>query len=156
MIYKIYKLIYNDKVVYVGKTKKTLRQRMYNGYEHNKFIKDIYKDCKMELIEETDDTSRERYWIDFYKETTLNIQKGDGLDYKKRNIEYREKIKESKKRYMRQYHLRNKNGNENIVDKSTFCIDCLYVFDEFKKYRSKDKCNTCYQKSYQKKYREKN
>jgi hypothetical protein len=31
--------------------------------------------------------------------------------------------------------------------KSTFCIDCLYVFDHIKRYHSKDRCNGCYQKT---------
>jgi hypothetical protein len=33
-------------------------------------------------------------------------------------------------------------------DKSTFCIDCLYVFDKRKKYHAQDRCNGCYQKLY--------
>lgn len=148
MMYKIYKLIHDDKVVYVGKTKRTLRQRMYNGYEHNKFLKDIYKFCKMELIEETNDASRERYWIDFYKETALNIQKGDGLDYEKRNIEYREKLKQQRKNQQRK--------KLKFENRSLFCVVCLYVFDDIKKYRSKDKCQHCYQKDYQRNYKEKN
>lgn len=33
-------------------------------------------------------------------------------------------------------------------DKSTFCIDCNYVFDTQKKYHAQDRCNGCYQKLY--------
>ena len=33
-------------------------------------------------------------------------------------------------------------------DKSSFCIDCNYTFDEYKPYHSRDRCNACYQKSY--------
>jgi hypothetical protein len=33
-------------------------------------------------------------------------------------------------------------------DKSSFCIDCLYIFDSLKKYHSRDRCNPCYQKLY--------
>jgi hypothetical protein len=33
-------------------------------------------------------------------------------------------------------------------DKSTFCIDCNYVFDKEKKYHAQDRCNACYQKLY--------
>lgn len=33
-------------------------------------------------------------------------------------------------------------------DKSTFCIDCNYVFDDEKKYHAQDRCNGCYQKLY--------
>jgi hypothetical protein len=35
-----------------------------------------------------------------------------------------------------------------IKEKSSFCIDCEYVFDEIKKYHSRDRCNPCYQKLY--------
>jgi hypothetical protein len=35
-----------------------------------------------------------------------------------------------------------------IENKSTFCVDCLYVFDHYKKYHSRDRCNACYQKMY--------
>ena len=33
-------------------------------------------------------------------------------------------------------------------DKSTFCVDCLYVFDTQKKYHAQDRCNPCYQRLY--------
>lgn len=36
----------------------------------------------------------------------------------------------------------------NIKDKSSFCIDCEYVFDIHKPYHSRDRCNPCYQKIY--------
>lgn len=35
-----------------------------------------------------------------------------------------------------------------LENKSKSCVDCGYVFDEFKKFHSKDRCNACYQKSY--------
>lgn len=35
-----------------------------------------------------------------------------------------------------------------LENKSLFCLDCLYVFDDFKKYHSRDRCNPCYQKLY--------
>ena len=39
-------------------------------------------------------------------------------------------------------------ANIKPEDKSSFCIDCLYVFDSLKKYHSRDRCNPCYQKLY--------
>lgn len=33
-------------------------------------------------------------------------------------------------------------------EKSSFCIDCGYVFDDFKKYHARERCNPCYQKLY--------
>lgn len=35
-----------------------------------------------------------------------------------------------------------------MENKSTSCVECGYVFDEFRKYHSRDRCNPCYQKSY--------
>ena len=61
---KIYKIIRGKDVIYIGSTKlKYLCQRKAIGY---KFIPD-YKECSFELIEETDDVSREQYWIDYYR-----------------------------------------------------------------------------------------
>lgn len=58
MRYKIYKLIgyNNNNVIYVGITKRLLEKRL-SGHQY----KDITS--KIELIEETDDKSREKYWI---------------------------------------------------------------------------------------------
>jgi hypothetical protein len=121
MTYKIYKLVYEGNIVYVGRTKMTLKQRGYVGYSHNIHLKDIHKNCIMELIEETDDISRERYWINHYKETVLNIQKGDGLDHKEYQKEYwnrednkqrnreRLKIHQQKKRNKEYENQRNKS-----------------------------------------------
>lgn len=81
MKYKIYKLVYDNTVVYVGRTKTTLKLRKQNGYGRNQ---QFFKLCDIELIEETDDISRERYWIEYYRnsgEPLFNIKKGDGLDY---------------------------------------------------------------------------
>lgn len=33
-------------------------------------------------------------------------------------------------------------------DKSPFCVECLYVFDDNKKYHAQNKCNGCYQRLY--------
>lgn len=35
-----------------------------------------------------------------------------------------------------------------LENKSLFCIDCEYVFDDFRKYHSRDRCNPCYQRLY--------
>jgi hypothetical protein len=116
MKYKIYKLIYENKVVYVGRTKMTLKQRGYVGYSHNIHINKIYKDCSMELIEETDDISRERYWINYYKETVLNIQKGDGLNHKEYQKEYWNK-EDNKERLLKRQKLAVKKYRENNPEK---------------------------------------
>jgi len=70
---KIYRIVDNTNGnIYIGKTKKKylcqrLAQHKYD-YKNNKpcMSRDIIKngDYRMELIEETDDETRERYWIE--------------------------------------------------------------------------------------------
>lgn len=103
MKYKIYKLIFDNKVIYVGRTIMDLERRKSRKY---KFIP-FHRSCNIELIEETYDVSRERHWIQYYKDLgfeLLNKYKGDGLDVK----EYRDSHKEIMKEY------RNKNKDEYI------------------------------------------
>ena len=102
---KIYKLVYNGVVVYVGKTKQTLKRRKKGGYKGNPDVQAIYKECDMVLIEETSDVSRERYWIEYYKESLLNIRPGEtGLSKK----EQRKQWKESNREYFNQWEEVNK------------------------------------------------
>lgn len=119
-MYKIYKLIWNNRVVYVGQTTQSLIRRKSSGYKGT-CVEHIYKECSIELIEETDDVSRERYWIDFYRNEVLNILDGNGFDKKeylnkwesenKKNREqYREKRKAIKKEYDRQRYLSRKKS----------------------------------------------
>lgn len=71
-MYKIYKIIDNtNDNVYIGITKQKLYQRLNNHKQDFKrgsalMSREIIKngDYKIELIEETDDKSRERYWIE--------------------------------------------------------------------------------------------
>lgn len=98
---KIYKLIHNDEVVYIGRTIATLTERKNWQYKSNPKLQSIYKECNIELIEETDDISREHYWISFYgKDNLLNIKYGDGIDKKEQNTiacrKYRLKQKQRK------------------------------------------------------------
>jgi hypothetical protein len=111
---KIYKLIYNNEVVYVGRTKHKLNRRIQLGYSTN--VEKILKDCSIELIEETDDISRERYWIDLLKNEghpLLNkIGGSTGLDHIEAKKVYRENNKESilewQKEYQNGYYEKNK------------------------------------------------
>lgn len=107
---KIYKLIYNDKPIYIGLTKGTLERR--KGGSNGSVPKEIYKESKIELIEETEDVSRERFWINHYLEMGFelyNRQMGNGWDrithtneYHK--VYYREKnLKVYHREYMREY-----------------------------------------------------
>jgi hypothetical protein len=124
MKYKIYKLVHNDVAVYIGKTKLTLKKRKSAGYKKNPPVQAIHKECVIELIEETSDVSREIYWIEYYKDTLLNIRRGDaGLSQKEYKKEWEEANKELRKeqrkqrnksnrdyrnQYMREYRLKNK------------------------------------------------
>jgi len=111
---KIYKLTFKDEVVYIGQTKRKLYKRKCNGYDNIPF----YKECKIELIEETDDESRERYWIKFYLDLgapLLNIRLGNGFDTKEYNKNYREKNKGYYVNYLRDYSKKYYEENKEKV-----------------------------------------
>jgi hypothetical protein len=116
MKYKIYKLIHRGIVVYVGKTKLTLHQRKSCGYRQNLSIQAIYKECDIILIEETDDVSRERYWVDYYKDTLLNKRNGDtGLSHKEVVKQWYESNKEKIKEHQKEYRESNKEKKKEQV-----------------------------------------
>jgi hypothetical protein len=131
---KIYKLIHNAEIVYVGKTTQDLIRRKTAGYGNTV---SFYKECSMELIEETDDVSRERYWIEKLiseGHPLLNKRGGEsGLDKKEYNKEYKEKNKEYKKEYNKEYKEKNKE----------------YYKECYKEWREKNKE---YYKEYQREY----
>lgn len=105
MKYKIYKLIHNGVVVYVGKTTRTLKKRKSDGGYRGCAVESIYKECDIVLIEETDDVAREDYWIDYYKDTVLNIKRGDRRLSEK---EYNKEWRESNREYMKEYRESNR------------------------------------------------
>jgi hypothetical protein len=108
---KIYTLIYQGQIVYVGQTTyKNLNNRKASGYGNTV---PFYKECTIQLIEETDDVSRERYWIDRLRDeghSLLNKYDGNGLDHKEYVKEYalRENRKEYVKGYLKEYRNNNK------------------------------------------------
>jgi hypothetical protein len=106
MKYKIYKLILNEQVVYVGQTTLSLERRKRGPYRS--IDKDIIKLSKIELIEDTDDVSRERYWIKYYIELGYKLyNKENGSGYKgsieSKEFEYRRSKSEIRKNYKREY-----------------------------------------------------
>ena len=122
---KIYKIILNEKVIYVGKTKLDLSRRHQLGHPYYP----EYKMGQIELIEETDNARRERFWIEFYRnlgEPLLNKQNGDGFikelddkfDYKSYlkvyRIAYYQKNKEYYKNYNKKRNERLKNNEKEI------------------------------------------
>lgn len=117
-LYKIYKLVYKGEIVYIGQTKHTLKHRFSTGYTSIPF----YKDCSIELIEETSDVSREDHWINFYLERgikLLNKRSGNINKEPKKVKEYEsedqklEKTKAYRKEYYRKYNLNKRNLNKN-------------------------------------------
>ena len=63
--YRVYLIKLNDIVVYVGITKQTLNKRLATG---GYVWLNIDENFVMELIEETDDFTREEHWIKEYKD----------------------------------------------------------------------------------------
>jgi hypothetical protein len=114
-MYKIYKLVYNGVVVYVGRTTSLLEIRKSKGYKTNEAVQAIYKDCDIILIEETDDVSREDYWVQHYKETLLNIRRGTtGLSQNEYNKEYQKEYRKANRedylQYQREYRKKMKKS----------------------------------------------
>lgn len=75
---KIYKIVYKGDVIYIGKT--ILKLRVRKSCKNYSISDDIYKESEIELIEYTDDVSRERYWIEYYISIgakLLNKRNGD-------------------------------------------------------------------------------
>lgn len=70
-MYKIYRIVYEGKTLYVGKTKRTLKERLKTGFKFIPGLESVIDKCQIEVIEETDDASRERYWIEEYKKQDM-------------------------------------------------------------------------------------
>ena len=139
-MYKIYKIIDNtNSNVYIGRTRRTLKVRLREHKNSQKCSSvDIIKngDYRIELIEETHDKMRERYWIlntecinkaipgrtkiEWLEDNTEKIkeyQKEYYEDNKEKNKEYREKNKDHIANYNKEYNEKNKDKrkeyNEN-------------------------------------------
>jgi hypothetical protein len=138
---KIYKLIYDNEIVYVGQTKQELTKRKKSGYGNTV---PFFKECSVELIEETTDVSREKYWIEKLRSEghpLLNKICGvTGLDKKEYDKEYRDCNREKKKEHDKEYYQKNK---EVINQKKK---------EYNKEYSEKNKEK---RKEYQKEYRDK-
>jgi hypothetical protein len=97
-IYKIYKIVDNTNGnIYIGLTIQTLKERLRGHVRHLDCVsRDIIKngDYKIELIEETEDKSRERYWV-------INTECINRSIPGRRDKEYREDNKEKLKQYLK-------------------------------------------------------
>ena len=124
MKYKIYKLIYQGEIVYVGRTMRSLKERKKSGYKGT-CVQDISDDCVMELIEETNDVSREKYWIDEIKKTSNLLNKRGGntglsdKEWRKNNKELiRQLDKEWRKNNKESLKIRRKEYNKEYSEKN--------------------------------------
>ena len=125
---KIYRIVDNTNGnIYIGKTKQTLKERLSAHKSHkNCSSREILKngDYRMELIEETEDPTRERYWILNTDCINKQIPGRNRKEYKKeyrvknkdiiqnKQKEYREKNKES----ILEYRENNKDKQNNIIN----------------------------------------
>ena len=109
-MYKIHKIVDNtNDNVYIGITTQTLKRRLKNHrYYDNKCLScNIIKngDYRIELIEETDDKTRERYYIE---NTDCINKKIPGRTRKEWREDNKEKYKQQNKKDCRKYYEKNK------------------------------------------------
>lgn len=108
-MYKIYKLVLNGVPIYIGKTKELYYSvRRAKGYPSNQEVQSVIKECEYVTIEETDDASRERYWIDEYRKMgfkLFNKRRGDGI------------TKEEKKELVKNWHKENADYMKAVTKK---------------------------------------
>jgi len=120
---KIYKIVDNTNGnIYIGKTENTLKQRLaVHKIDKNCSSTEIIKngDYRMELIEETQDKTRERYWIENTECINKQIPGRNRKEYKK---EYRVKNKDIIQNKQKEYREKNKESileyRENNKDKT--------------------------------------
>ena len=130
---KIYRIVDNTNGnIYIGKTKqKYLSKRLGQHRERMTCMsREIIKngDYKIELIEETEDESRERYWIEntdcINKQIPGRTQKEWREDNKEKVIQNKKKYsdkpenKEKKKEYQKKHHEKNKDYQEEYRKKN--------------------------------------
>ena len=119
MIYKIYKIIDNTNGnVYVGQTRREVRERICNhksdfnaGNNCSSVLILKNNDWKYELIEETDDITREKYWIQ-NSINCINKKRFEGRDKewaKQWGKQYKENNKEKIREKKRIYNQKNKD-----------------------------------------------
>lgn len=115
-LYKIYKLIYQGEVIYVGYTKQTLIRRKNSDYSYIPL--EIKKESSIELIEETNDKTREDYWILYYKELGCKLYnriRGNLSEDEKIKSEKERSIKRSKSKEMIEYRSNYYNNNKDKI-----------------------------------------
>jgi len=118
---KIYRIVDNTNGnIYIGKTENTLKQRLaVHKIDKNCSSTEIIKngDYKIELIEETEDPTRERYWIENTQCINKQIPGRTGKEYYednkesilKQRKEYSKNNKDKIKKYQSEYRENNKD-----------------------------------------------
>jgi hypothetical protein len=167
--YKIYRLILDEKTVYIGQTtNKYLSQR--KALHNHRNIFEGVKESKIELIEVTADKSRERFWIEKYIEEgyiLFNKNRGisglTGKESKKLwNLENKDKVKEiskkyrqteERKQYMKEYREENKEYKKEL-DKKYYKNNKDKIKEYHKEYQKTEKYKE-YQKEYKRQLRAK-
>ena len=96
-MYKIYKIIYHNKIIYIGRTTQPLEKRRKSGYLY--IPKNILDESTFELIEITSDQTRERYWIEYYLNLGFILYNRNKGDKCKRDKIYYYTYKNDKKHY---------------------------------------------------------
>ena len=148
MKYKIYKLIHKGDVVYVGRTKSTLTKRKGWGYKKSP-ISSIAKECSIHLIEETDDSVRETYWIEHYGlDNLMNVMRGDvGMSTKEYQDTYKEVNKDrliefrknryslNREKYISDYYSRKKPSESRTCE-----CGCMFTATRTDKIYCSRKC----------------
>jgi hypothetical protein len=117
--YRIYKLVLDAKVIYIGITTLSLKRRKQNLDSSKHPNVDMFKRATIELVEETDILSRERYWIDYYltaNEPILNIRLGNGLDYREHSRQFAENNPNYWKEWLEKHPDYNKDRYKNNVE----------------------------------------
>ena len=128
MKYKIYKLTDNTNGnIYIGITIQKLSQRLNNHKQDYK--RDYYcvskkiianGDYKIELIEETDDKTRERYWI----ENSVCVNQIIPYRSKEEKKEYNDSWNKNNKQYFKEYTIfRNTWGGDVRYENNLLKID---------------------------------
>tara|TARA_R110002020_G_scaffold458090_1_gene675300 strand:- start:27 stop:425 length:399 start_codon:yes stop_codon:yes gene_type:complete len=129
-MFNIYKIIDNtNNNIYIGLTKNSLYKRLHNHtsaylqyLNNNRECKcmsgEIIKngDYKIELIEETTDISRERYWI----ENTKCINKNIPLQTKTEKKEYQIKVGRIRNKYYKSWGGSPYSENNSLLKISIY------------------------------------
>lgn len=115
---KIYKLIHEGQTVYIGLTKLKLYRRKNSA--NYSVPPEIYKQCKIELIEETNDKGRERFWIDFYLKNGAKLYNKRGGDFTDAKVSYEHQQKIKKSRYVKKLRVKKTDEEKRQMQKDWY------------------------------------